>query len=116
MAEILPTCCWLSASFSLIAANSRTWVSSLPNARITRTPFRFSRVAAVTLSKFFWVCLYLGFVIFMIPKTITNSTLIAATKISAKWAFRANTITIAPNTMKGDRRNRRRNILMPFCT
>ena len=38
------------------------------------------------------------------------------TKAIAAFASTVNAITIAPNTTNGERRNRRRNMLIPFCT
>ena len=52
----------------------------------------------------------------MIPNTTTESRGIVTTKISAALTSMVNAMIIAPNTMHGERRNRRRTILTPFCT
>ena len=50
----------------------------------------------------------------IIPKTITNITIIAMTNINAICVFIVKAIIIAPNTMNGLRKNRRRNIFAPL--
>ena len=52
----------------------------------------------------------------MMPKTITASTGIATTKMSAAFTLIVKAMIIAPKTMKGERRKRRRKRLTPFCT
>ena len=55
-------------------------------------------------------------VINRIANTTTASAGITMTKGIAAFASTVNAITIAPNTTNGERRNRRRNMLIPFCT
>ena len=50
------------------------------------------------------------------PKTMINRIGITAAKMSAISKFMENAIIIAPKTINGLLRNRRRNIFMPFCT
>ena len=50
------------------------------------------------------------------PKTMTASTGIATTKTSAALTSIVNAIIIAPNTINGERKNRRSTRLTPFCT
>ena len=49
------------------------------------------------------------------PNTTTASTGIVTTKIIAAFQSIVNAMTIAPKTINGERRNRRKNILTPFC-
>ena len=58
----------------------------------------------------------MGEVSFITPKTITDSTGIATTKMLAALQSMVKAMIIAPMTMKGLRRNRRRNMFTPFCT
>ena len=115
-AATLPTFICAFAREEFIFVNFSFCISSLPKARMTRTPPRFSRVAPVTSSRFFCTFLYIGAVINIIPKTITNITIIATTKIKAICGFIVKAIIIAPNTINGLLKNRRRNIFAPFCT
>ena len=50
------------------------------------------------------------------PKTMTASTGIATAKTSAALTSIVNAIIIAPNTINGERKNRRSTRLTPFCT
>lgn len=50
----------------------------------------------------------------MIPKMTTESTGIAATKMSAAWTLMVNAIIIAPKTTNGERSSRRSVRLTPF--
>ena len=52
----------------------------------------------------------------MIPNTTTDKSGIVTTNTSAALTSTVNAMTIAPNTIKGERRNRRRNRLTPDCT
>ena len=52
----------------------------------------------------------------MIPKTTTESRGMVTTKIRAAFTSMVNAMIIAPNTIQGERRNRRSTILAPFCT
>ena len=83
---------------------------------MTRTPVRFSRVAAVTLSN--WPCTrrYIGIVASMMPKTITHSTAMTPTKISAQPASMVKAMIIAPKTTNGERSSRRSVRFTPVCT
>ena len=98
------------------AEKARFSSSSRPKARITRTPDRFSRVCSVSLSSTACMRLYMGEVRFISVNTMTDSRSIVNTNITDTRAFTAKAIIIAPNTIKGERRNRRRNRLSPFCT
>ena len=116
IADISPT--WSCACSSLLLRSAKfvICVSSLPNARITRTPVRSSLVASVILSSFCCVRLYNGAVSFITPNTIINSTTIAATNSNAIFALIVNAMIIAPNTMNGLLMKRRNVIFSPFCT
>ena len=115
-AAMRPTLSWASFSSLLAFAKRSASASSRPKARTTRTPVRFSRVAEVTASSFCCTRLYIGEVSFITPKTITASTGMAMTKMLAAPQSMVKAITIAPMTMNGLRRNRRRNMFTPFCT
>ena len=51
----------------------------------------------------------------MIPNTITDKSGITTTKINAAFTSTVNAMIIAPNTINGDRRNRRRTRFTPDC-
>ncbi len=51
----------------------------------------------------------------MMPNTTMDSSGIATTKISAALTSTVNAMIIAPNTMNGERSNRRSVRLTPFC-
>ena len=87
--------------------------SSLQKARTTRTPVKFSRAASTTLSDFSCAFLYSGVVMPMMSATATNSAGITAANTHADGGSIKNAAIIAPNTIKGERRNRRRNMFTP---
>ena len=51
----------------------------------------------------------------MMPNTMTDKSGITTTKISAAFTSTVNAMTIAPNTMNGERRNRRSTRFTPDC-
>ncbi len=112
--EIFPTNICIAASPSLRSLNWAVSSSSRWNARITRTPVKFSRVRSVTASSLPCTFLYSGIVARITPNTTSDSAGIAAAKIRAEDTSIVNAITIAPNTINGDRRNKRRAMLTPF--
>ena len=52
----------------------------------------------------------------MMPNTTMESSGIATTKMNAAFTSTVNAMTIAPNTMNGERSNRRSVRLTPFCS
>ena len=74
---------------------------------MTRTPVRFSRVVAVTLSS--WPCTrrYIGIVISMMENTMMHSATITPAKISAQRVSMVKAMIIAPKTTNGERSSRR---------
>ena len=52
----------------------------------------------------------------MIPNTITIRTGSVMKNTRDAFAFTENAMIVAPNTINGERINRRRNILIPVCT
>ena len=52
----------------------------------------------------------------MMPKTTMDSRGITTTNTMADFTSTVKAMIMAPNTMKGDRRNRRRNRFRPVCT
>ena len=49
------------------------------------------------------------------PNTTKDSAAITTTKINAQRTSMVNAITVAPSTIKGDRKNRRNARFTPFC-
>ena len=90
--------------------------SSLQKARTTLDPTSVSRVAAVTLSNLPCVLRYIGIVINIMPNTTANSTAIVTANTQPADTLITNAIIIAPNTIKGERINRRSHIFTPVCT
>ena len=60
--------------------------------------------------------LYIGMVIIIIPNTTTDSRGMVTTKINAAFTSMVKAMTMAPNTINGERRKSRSTILTPFCT
>ena len=58
----------------------------------------------------------MGVVTTMMPNTTMDNNGIAATNTSAAFTSMVNAMIMAPNTMKGERRNRRSTMFTPFCT
>ena len=52
----------------------------------------------------------------MIPKITTESAGIVTTKVSAAEGDTVNAMIIAPNTIKGERKNRRSTMFVAVCT
>ena len=52
----------------------------------------------------------------MIANTTTDSTGMVTTKTSAACQSTVKAMTIAPSTIKGERKKRRSTMLSPFCT
>ena len=52
----------------------------------------------------------------MMPNTTTDSTGMTTTKIRAAFTSMVKAMAMAPNTMKGDLKKRRKNKLTPDCT
>lgn len=77
---------------------------------------RFSLVAPSTLSSPACTFLNRGIVHIIMPNTTTESAGIVTTKINAAFTSMVKAITMAPNTIKGERRNRRSTIFTPLCT
>ena len=69
-----------------------------------------------TLSSPACTFLYRGMVHIMMPNTTRASRGMATTKISALLTSMVNAMIMAPNTMMGERRNRRRTMFTPDCT
>ena len=112
-AEIRPTinCILVNALFS---SEKRVISScSLWKARITRTPVRFWRTLPNTWSSFSWTLRYNGIVINMIPKTTIASNGMTIANTTAAFTSTVNDITIAPNTINGERKSRRSTIFVP---
>ena len=112
-AEIFPTkvCSLVNCSFSALK-----WLissSSLLNARITRTPVRFSLVIPSTRSSCDCTFLYSGMLESIMPNTTTDRSGIVITKIMAALKSIVNAIIIEPNTMNGERMNRRSTRFVP---
>ena len=114
--EIFPTNFCISVRRSFFSRKCVCSCSSRQNARITRTPVRFSRVSPSTLSRAPCTRRYSGMVQIIMPNTTTESIGIATTKIIAAFTSTVNAIIIAPNTMNGERRNRRSTRFTPDCT
>ena len=115
-AETRPTKIWSFVRLWFSAWKRWVSASSLPKARTTRTPVRFSLVADRTLSSFPWTCWYRGMVHSITPKTTAASRGMATTNTRAAFQSMVKAMTMAPNTTKGERSSRRRARFMPFCT
>ena len=59
---------------------------------------------------------YMGVVIIMMPNTTRDSSGIAATNTRAAFTSTVKAMIMAPNTIKGERKNRRSTMFTPFCT
>ena len=108
MAAIPPTNLRSSFKPSLRVLKILRSSSSKQNARTTLAPVRFSRVESKTLSSFSCVFLYKG-----IHANITAYTTIASATIAiANTPIEAGSIkyavSIAPNTINGERKNKRK--------
>ncbi len=86
---------------------------SFLKALMTLTPSKFSPVLVRMVSRADWTFLYMGMVMTMMPKTTIESTGIVTTKIRAAFTFTVKAMIMAPKTMKGERRKRRRVMLTP---
>ena len=82
---------------------------------MTRAPSRFSRVAPSTRSSAACTPRIMGMFTAMMPNTTAASAAMANTKISAHFTSMVKAMTIAPNTTKGERRNRRSVMFTPVC-
>ena len=100
----------------LLISNSFTDSSSRQNARMTRTPVRFSRVSPVTRSRAACTFLKSGMLTSIMKMTPTNKSGIATTNTSAHLKLMVNAMIMEPMTMNGLRRRRRSPMLIPFCT
>ena len=69
-----------------------------------------------TLSSCFCTFLYNGMLASRMAKTTIRSAGMVTAKGRAARKSTVKAMTMAPITTKGERRNRRRNILIPFCT
>ena len=58
----------------------------------------------------------MGIVDKIMPNTTTDNNGIATTKISAHFTSMVNAMIMAPNTMIGERKNRRKVMFTPDCT
>ncbi len=112
-ALILPTRFCINVRLSRLSSNLLFSSSSLWNARITLAPARFSLVMPSTLSRRSCTLRYIGMLTAITPNTTRDSNGIVTTKIIADLKSMVNAITIAPNTIKGERRNRRSTMLTP---
>ena len=83
---------------------------------MTLLPVRFSLVMPSTLSSAACTFLYSGILTSMMPNTTTDSSGMVTTNTSAAFTSIVNAMTIAPNTINGERKNRRRTRFTPFCT
>ena len=111
-----PTNSFSFVSARLLSSNSATDCASRRNARITRTPVRFSRVRPVTRSKPDCAFLNSGILTSMMKKVTASSTGIDTAKMTAQRALIVKAMTIAPTTMNGLRSKRRKPMFRPFCT
>ena len=112
-AEIRPTKSCTLVSISLLSLNSFISSSSLPNARITRAPVKFSLVLPSTRSKDACTRLYSGIVTSITPNTTTDNRGIVITNIIAAFTSTVKAIIIAPKTTNGDRIKRRSTMFTP---
>ena len=114
--EIIPANFCKAVSRSFPSKKASFSLSSRLKARMTRTPVRFSLVIFKIVSSAPCTFLYIGFVTPMTVKTTRDKSGIVTTKMSAACTSMVNAMTMAPNTINGERRNRRSTMLMPFCT
>ena len=115
-ADTRPTKRCICSSAAFFSENACCSRGSIVNARITRTPSRFSRAAPSTPSSPPCTFLYSGVQVSKIANTTANNIGIATTNTSAAFASTVKAITIAPNTTKGDRSSSRSARFTPVCT
>ena len=89
--------------------------SSWQKARMTLAPDKFSLVDSSTSSSFACVFLYKGIQIHITAYTTIAKTSMDKANTPAASPSIINAQTSAPNTIKGERKNKRRNKLMPVC-
>ena len=104
-AETFPALIPDDASLLFSFLYSAISLSSIPKARITRTPERFSRVLLRILSTPDCTLLYIGMVISIIPKTTTERPSMTARKFRPDSRSIEKAIIIAPNTTNGERKS-----------
>ena len=109
-----PTCIWVSFSFS--RRNSSISEAWRLKARTTRTPSRFSRVVFMMRSSWPWFARYIGAVVRMIPNTTMKRITMVTAKMRPARALIVKAMTMAPNTMNGERMKRRSAMLTPLST
>ena len=112
----LPTRTLRRFTLSLASSNSAISSCSLQKARITRTPLRFSRVLPSSLSSAACALVNSGMDLVMMPKTMRLNTGSVAAKMSALFTSMVKAMSMAPSTMKGLLKSRRRARFNPFCT
>ena len=115
-AEMRPTYFCISVRASFFSSKEAISASSLPKARSTRTPVRFSLVVPSTLSSRPCTFLYRGMLRSMMPNTTTDSTGMANANHSAACASMVKAMIMAPNTTKGERKSSRKARFSPVCT
>ena len=98
------------------SSNSATDCSSRQNARMTRTPVRFSRVSAVTRSSPACALPKSGMLTIMMPNVTAKSIGMVTANTSAHLTLIVKAMIIAPNTMNGLRKSRRNPMFRPVCT
>ena len=70
----------------------------------------------ITLSRPPCTFRYMGVVMIMMPNTTRESSGMAATNTRADFTSMVKAMIMAPNTINGERRNRRSTMFTPFCT
>ena len=114
IADIFPTAIEQSDISSTASLNSSISSCCLEKALITRVPSRFSRVSIDALSSFFCVFLYIGTVLRIIVKMISEITGATTKKISDSLTSIITAITAAPITRNGALTASLMNIFTPF--